>query len=390
MKKIISLLMPLLLVSVCACSQDASNKTSLSGSSTKKKVGGACEGCEAIHECPVSFEKLPSVATLPDFNEPGPKIEVSGIVYHRDGKTPAKDVVLYVYHTNQTGHYPTRGNETGWAKRHGYIRGWVKTNENGFYQFFTLRPAAYPNRRDPQHIHITVKEPDKNEYWIDDFLFADDPLLPKSTERKPRGGSGIVELLPPKDGVAHATRHIILGLNVPDYPYAGLPKLQSGLKVGSNCPAFDPLHLSGADKGKNACPMCKYGYGQGVMVWFNHANLDHMSEFVKAFENEMEARGENNLRVFFIYMNPFYKENNSDTEREIIGRKVREWCEKQGLQKVAITWIPSPVDAETAGLYSINPQAKNTVLVYKKRKVAAKWVNMEYDSESVKTILRTL
>jgi protocatechuate 3,4-dioxygenase beta subunit len=136
--------------------------------------------------------------------------------------------------------------------------------------------------------------------------------------------------------------------------------------------------------------MCKYGTGQGVMVWFNHANLDHMSEFVQTLEREMELRDEKNLRVFFIYMNPFYDRNISTTEIGIIGRKIREWCEKQNLQKVAITWIPSPVDANTAGLYKINPEAKNTVFVYKQRRVTAKWVNIEYDSNSLQTILSEL
>jgi protocatechuate 3,4-dioxygenase beta subunit len=390
MKMINFLLFPLLMLSVCVCtwSQKAQEKTNRDDNALK--VGGSCEGCEAVFESPIPFEKLNSVITLSDFKESGPKIEVSGIVYQRDGKTPAKDVVIYIYHTDQTGRYPTKGNETGWGRRHGYLRGWVKTDNNGYYQFYTLRPASYPGRRDPQHIHVTVKEPDKNPYWIDDYLFSDDPLLPASRGPRPRGGTGVLELDPPKSGVSHATRHIILGLNVPDYPYEGLPKINSGLGLGSNCPAFDPLHLSGPDTGKKTCPMCKYGTGQGVMVWFNHANLDHMSEFVQTLEREMELRDEKNLRVFFIYMNPFYDRNISTTEIGIIGRKIREWCEKQNLQKVAITWIPSPVDANTAGLYKINPEAKNTVFVYKQRRVTAKWVNIEYDSNSLQTILSEL
>lgn len=356
--------------------------------SNKKSIGGMCEGCEAIYENTTPFEKLASSVTLPDYNEAGQKIEISGIVYQRDGRTPAKDVVIYVYHTDQKGVYPTTGKETGWGKRHGYIRGWVKTDKNGFYQFYTLKPKAYPNRKDPAHIHVTVKEPDKNEYWIDEYLFEDDPLLVLKPSN-PRGGNGVVKLLPPENGVSHATRHIILGLNVPDYPYAGLPKMSSGLDVGTPCPAFDPLHLSGADKGKKVCPMCKYGYGQGVMVWFNHSNLDHMKEFVLSLESEMATRGEKNLRVFLIYMNPFYKQT-TDKESQIVGRKLKAWCEEQRLEKVAFTWIPSPVDPETAGVYKINPEAKNTIFVYKNRRVAAKWVNVEYDEKTLTDILSEL
>src|SRR5262245_42095648 len=78
------------------CAQNANSPNS----SSTKHVGGGCEGCEAIYECSVPFAQLKSVDTLPDFNEPGPKMEISGIVYQRDGKTPAKDVVFYVYHTD--------------------------------------------------------------------------------------------------------------------------------------------------------------------------------------------------------------------------------------------------------------------------------------------------
>ena len=63
---------------------------------------------------------------------PAPKIEISGIVYQRDGKTPAKDVVIYIYHTDQAGHYTAKAGQTGRAKRHGYIRGWVKTDKMAF------------------------------------------------------------------------------------------------------------------------------------------------------------------------------------------------------------------------------------------------------------------
>jgi protocatechuate 3,4-dioxygenase beta subunit len=266
----------------------------------------------------------------------------------------------------------------------------VKTDKNGFYKFYTLVPASYPNSTNPKHIHPTIKEPGFTEYWIDEFVFDDDPLLPKEERNRshPVGGGGVIKTVM-KDGMLRATRNITLGLNVRDYPKALNNNLQSGLVIGSNCPAFDPLHLSGADKGKATCPMCKYGYDQGVMVWFNHANLDQMKNFVTTLETEMEHRGVKKLRVFLVYMNPFYKENDTEGLR-ILQNKIRKWCEQQNLERVAMVWIPSPVDKETAGTYKINPEAKNTVFVYKKRKVIAKWVNIEYDNESLKRILEKI
>ena len=135
--------------------------------------------------------------------------------------------------------------------------------------------------------------------------------------------------------------------------------------------------------------MCKYGYGQGVMVWFNHTSLDQLTDFAKQLEREMEQRGEKKLRVFLVYMNPTYKETNDQGYRDL-QRRIRQWCEEQQLKKVAMVWVPSPVDEESAVLFNINPAANNTILVYKKRRVAAKWVNLEYTDENTQKILSTL
>src|SRR5215218_6765936 len=90
----------LLCLAVTGCTQSNSAKTS---TPLYKNVGGSCEGCEAIYETSVPFASLSWVDTLPDFHEEGPQLEVSGIVYQRDGKTPAPNVILYVYHTDQQG-----------------------------------------------------------------------------------------------------------------------------------------------------------------------------------------------------------------------------------------------------------------------------------------------
>ena len=70
MKIIILLAAMISLCSFTACSQNKS-------ANTKQLVGGGCEGCEAIYEQAPSFAQLNAVDTLPDFNEPGPKIEIS-------------------------------------------------------------------------------------------------------------------------------------------------------------------------------------------------------------------------------------------------------------------------------------------------------------------------
>ena len=182
-----------------------------------QKVGGPCEGCEALFE--YGDQKLNPIDTLPGFETHQNQLLVSGTVYQKDGKTPAADVIIYVYHTDENGIYAKQGDETGWARRHGYVRGWVKTGKNGKYSFYTYKPASYPKGDEPAHIHITVKEPDKNPYWIDSIEFEGDPYLTAEKRAKNRqyGGKGIVGLIE-KNGLLHAKRDIILGKNIRNYP----------------------------------------------------------------------------------------------------------------------------------------------------------------------------
>ena len=184
---------------------------------TPRLVGGPCEGCEAVFE--YGNRILSSVDTLIDFNDKGPKIKITGTVYKPDGKTPAEGIIIYIYHTNQEGIYPTTGEENGWAKRHGFIRGWIKTDKNGKYTFYTLRPGIYPDRNSPAHIHITILEPDGKYYWLGSYHFDDDPLLTDKEKSpvSPRGGSPGLLSLKKEDNILSGKRDIVLGKNIPGY-----------------------------------------------------------------------------------------------------------------------------------------------------------------------------
>ncbi len=180
-------------------------------------VGGPCEGCEAIFE--YGNKVLSPVDTLPDFSEEGTKIKITGIIYLPDGKTPAENVILYVYHTDQNGIYSSKGNEKGWARRHGYIRGWVKTGSDGRYTFFTLKPGTYPDRSQPAHIHPIILEPNGKYYWLGSYHFEGDPLLTEKeiSPELPRGGSSGLLLLKIEGDLLVGKTDIILGKNIPDY-----------------------------------------------------------------------------------------------------------------------------------------------------------------------------
>lgn len=170
----------------------------------------ACEGCEAVHERDPATLTSRSVIAGPD--EPGERMILRGTVYQADGRTPAPNVVLYAHQTNAEGAYAGGSNESEWSRRHGRLRGWLKTGADGRFEFATIKPAPYPTHTEPAHIHLTVLEPDRRPYWIDDVVFAGEDRVDKEyrRSRENRGGPGIVTLTRDADGTWYAERDIIL------------------------------------------------------------------------------------------------------------------------------------------------------------------------------------
>ena len=181
-------------------------------------VGLPCEGCEAV------FEGRPghvsSTARIAPESEPGEKLIIEGTVLDAAGK-PAPGVVVYAYHTDAKGLYPPDEKAPGaWSRRHGLLRGWATTDDEGRYRFETIRPASYPNTRNPQHVHMHVIEPGRCTYYIDELLFDDDPLLTADERaRQPgRGGTGIVTVSGDAARGWKVRRDIRLGEKIPGYP----------------------------------------------------------------------------------------------------------------------------------------------------------------------------
>ncbi|MDH3458006.1 MAG: hypothetical protein OER90_14300 [Gemmatimonadota bacterium] len=182
-------------------------------------VGLPCEGCEAV------FEGLPATletdARIGRRDEPGQSLRIVGTVFDPAGY-PKSGVIVYAYHANSRGIYPSDDRYRGLAAyHHGLLRGWAMTDAEGRYGFATIRPAGYPDSDLPAHVHMHVIEVGRCTYYVDDVLFEDDPRLTK--EKKAalilgRGGSGLVTAQMDKAGAWVVRRDIHLGKNIPGYP----------------------------------------------------------------------------------------------------------------------------------------------------------------------------
>lgn len=351
----------------------------------EKIVGGGCEGCELMY---VGMpEQILAEHTSIGWTEGSQKLIVTGKVFKLDGKTPAPNVIIYYWHTDDKGLYSSNEQTPPQAKEHGKLRGWVKSDEHGNYKIKTSRPAAYPSQDIPQHIHLSIKEPDiKNEYYAD-LYFDDDPLYVKHKKKYgklDRAGTEILRIV--LDGNIQIAEHnIVLGLNIPDYPTKNKTDIQSGLNIGEDQPSFMPFHAFGPDKGTRTCPVCKYGRYHGIIYFVgNNPNWDDIKKWLTFLEQESVIRSKY-LKAYFVYGNE--KDYNKDTrqkELEKIGKEL-------GLQKIALTFVPSFSDTESeANLNKINASVENTFIIYRHRTIVDKYVNLKPTEQNFKLIAEIL
>ena len=327
------------------------------------------------------------VDTSPGWTQDGQHLLITGTMYQRDGRTPAPGVILYYYHTDIHGYYSNRDGLDPTVVRHGYIRGWVKSDENGKYSIYTVRPAPYPNEDLPAHIHPAIKEPgiDK-EYYIDEFVFDDDPLLTTAKRKalENRGGSGILRVLN-SGNLQIAEHNIILGLNIPNYPEPVTSGVSSGLEIGEDNPSFIPYHAFGPDKGSRACPVCKYGRYHGVMYFVgNHPDWEDIIKWL-VFLDEESGRRSTYLKAYFVYGNEnAYSRIGRENELDNMGRQLR-------LKNIALTYVPSMADKESeVYLNRINPEVENTFVVFKHRTIVDKFINFTATPEHFNQLSRVL
>ena len=141
----------------------------------------AIVGCStpALQAPTVADRNAPSKITIANREEPGERVIVSGRVFAQDGVTPLPEASVYVYHTDVKGYYSLGTNDN----RNPRLRGYMRTDPQGRYEFSTIKPGSYPNSRVPAHIHYVVTAAGFNER-IFEIVFEGDPFITENTRRE--------------------------------------------------------------------------------------------------------------------------------------------------------------------------------------------------------------
>ncbi|MCK7590979.1 hypothetical protein M0G43_10380 [Subsaxibacter sp. CAU 1640] len=162
-----------------------------------------------------SEKQLNNTDSIPDFASKQDKLKITGTVYQSDGVTPAKDVIIYISQPDENGFYDLRKKND---KRYIHHRGWVKTDADGKYTFYTFIPGNFTRNRELKHIHPTIKEPGKEEYALEAFLFDNDPFLSKSCRKRlAKKGIDNILIVEEQNDLFVTTKDIVLEADKSEY-----------------------------------------------------------------------------------------------------------------------------------------------------------------------------
>lgn len=147
-----------------------------------------------------------------------------------------------------------------------------------------------------------------------------------------------------------------------------LPALaaNSGLAVGESVTPFHPVHVTGPNKGTKACPPCTYGNKPQVQVWVNGDSLENVAK-IAGLLNKTATKNET-FKGFVIFLT----DATSETEKTL-----QEVNKKFGYDAIAMATLAPGDTAVKNYKVNLDAEVKNTVFVYKDKKVTAKFVNLE-------------
>jgi protocatechuate 3,4-dioxygenase beta subunit len=125
----------------------------------------------------------PATAVLIPAGEPGEPLIVEGRVLAQGGK-PVAGAPVYLYHTDIQGYYSAGGkDERNAGARNSRLRGNLKTDAEGRYQFKTIKPGQYPGSGPPAHIHYEVTPGQQAMQSFELIFEGDSRLTPEIRQR---------------------------------------------------------------------------------------------------------------------------------------------------------------------------------------------------------------
>ena len=160
-------------------------------------------------------------------------------------------------------------------------------------------------------------------------------------------------------------------------PAVAMNGVESGLNVGETVTPFNPTHISGPDKGTDNCPPCTYGDRPAIQVWLSpKESAENVEAFAKAISEAVKTHKESEFKGFLINL----------TMCDGCVNKAKAMAKDTAYTNIGIATLS--MEDKAVARYKVNTsnEVKNTVIVYKDKKVVSKFVNLKLDKYGLKKL----
>jgi hypothetical protein len=142
---------------------------------------------------------------------------------------------------------------------------------------------------------------------------------------------------------------------------AGAGRLASGLQPGEDVESWNPVHVAGPDRGTTLCPVCTYLERPAVVVFTKDGpDAAHLTKCLEKLATRYEKH---QLKGFV-------------TVVDAAPARLKEMAERLKIVRVDVCYPAVDSRAKDLKAYKINPQARNTLMIYKDFKVVATFVDL--------------
>jgi hypothetical protein len=156
---------------------------------------------------------------------------------------------------------------------------------------------------------------------------------------------------------------------------------ESGLKVGETVSPFHPTHVTGPLKGTTNCPPCTFGARPQVQVWMNGDDTKNLVFITRLLDQQMKAKEKSQLKAFVIVL--------TDTPDET-AKLLEAVAARVGTKDVGLAYLSKKDEAVSDYKFNVSNDVKNTIFVYRDKKVSEKFVNLKSDEQGLADLAKAI
>jgi hypothetical protein len=111
-----------------------------------------------------------------------------------------------------------------------------------------------------------------------------------------------------------------------------------------------------------------------IQVWINNDDSANVEKLVKTLNDAVVGHKDKKLKAFFIFLDENGKSN---------APKLAALADKLKSQDLALAYLSPKDEAIRAYKVNLDPSVKNTVMLYRQRRITSKYVNLQADEKGL-------